>query len=234
MSGQENVQKLISINSRRLQKLKEQQALKGANADPALLIEIEDLGQELENLYAQLGQSARTAEPTPRPAAVPTEGVPRAESEERDHMPRRGDYLDQTREEPASSSSGGSKWWIPIVVALIGLAGVVFATVWNNPSPPIEPRPGEEQPAEFTYEVRVESDTGEPLPDASVSIEVEGRPTLHATTGPDGMAGVFIDAAHAGAPGFLFVEREGFHGFSHEVELNMEILPPVVSLEPIP
>lgn len=44
--SQEHFQNLINGKIRRLQKLKEQQSLKGPNAPPELLIEIEDLEAE--------------------------------------------------------------------------------------------------------------------------------------------------------------------------------------------
>lgn len=56
MLPRKSVEKLIEISLRRLQKLKEQQALKGLNSPPELLIEIEDLEAKLEQLQAELQQ----------------------------------------------------------------------------------------------------------------------------------------------------------------------------------
>lgn len=50
----EDLQQLIHRKQRRLQKLKEAQAVKGPNTDPEILIEIEDLAAELDELQAQL------------------------------------------------------------------------------------------------------------------------------------------------------------------------------------
>lgn len=50
-----NLKRLMSYHQRRLQKLKEQQALHGASADPRIAIEIEDIEAELAKLSAQSG-----------------------------------------------------------------------------------------------------------------------------------------------------------------------------------
>jgi hypothetical protein len=54
MSRQDDLKKLITTRQRYLQKLKEKRALKGANAEPDLLIELEDVEHELEALQAEL------------------------------------------------------------------------------------------------------------------------------------------------------------------------------------
>ncbi len=54
MPRQDNLKKLIAKHSRRLQKLKEQQALKGLDTAPHILIEIEDIEAEIEKLQKEL------------------------------------------------------------------------------------------------------------------------------------------------------------------------------------
>jgi hypothetical protein len=49
-----DLKKLINIKSRRLQKLKEQEAAYGISTDPGILIEIEKIEAELEQLQAEL------------------------------------------------------------------------------------------------------------------------------------------------------------------------------------
>lgn len=56
MLPRKGVENLIEISLRRLQKLKEQQALRGINSPPELLIEIEDLEADVEQLQAKLQQ----------------------------------------------------------------------------------------------------------------------------------------------------------------------------------
>ena len=45
MLSRADIKKLIELDTRRLQKLKEQQALKGINTPPEVLIEIEDVAK---------------------------------------------------------------------------------------------------------------------------------------------------------------------------------------------
>lgn len=54
MSHRDNVKQLIINHQRRLQKLKEQQAIKGVDTPPHVLIEIEDIETKLEKLNAEL------------------------------------------------------------------------------------------------------------------------------------------------------------------------------------
>ncbi|RMH01705.1 MAG: hypothetical protein D6706_01470, partial [Chloroflexi bacterium] len=49
----DHIKRLIKNKSRRLHKLKEQKALKGSTADPAVELEIEDLEKEIEELRAK-------------------------------------------------------------------------------------------------------------------------------------------------------------------------------------
>lgn len=51
-----DIEKLIQLSLRRLQKLKEQQALKGFNTPPEVLIEIEDIEAQIEQLQDRLNQ----------------------------------------------------------------------------------------------------------------------------------------------------------------------------------
>lgn len=63
VSGQEYLQRLITIKTRRLQKLKEQAALTGPNTDPAILLQIEDLEIEIGDLQQQLAHLPPGDEP---------------------------------------------------------------------------------------------------------------------------------------------------------------------------
>jgi hypothetical protein len=56
MSDIKNIQELININYRRLQKLKEQRAFQGAySVDPKITIDIEEIETEIIGLQTQLG-----------------------------------------------------------------------------------------------------------------------------------------------------------------------------------
>lgn len=54
MSRQTDIQKLITIYSRRLQKLREQEALYGLNTAPEIQLEIETIEDKLERLQTTL------------------------------------------------------------------------------------------------------------------------------------------------------------------------------------
>lgn len=56
MIARSDIEKIIQLSLRRLQKLKEQQALKGLNTPPEVLIEIEDIEAQLEQLQTRLSQ----------------------------------------------------------------------------------------------------------------------------------------------------------------------------------
>lgn len=57
MSRKEDVKKIVSMQQRRLQKLREQQAMFGINTPPHILIEIEDLEAEINKLQSELGET---------------------------------------------------------------------------------------------------------------------------------------------------------------------------------
>ncbi len=57
MPRQDDLKKLIDHHKRRLQKLKEQQAIKGISTEPEILIEIEDIEAEIEKLQVELRET---------------------------------------------------------------------------------------------------------------------------------------------------------------------------------
>jgi len=54
MSDKDDIKRLISAHKRRLQVLKEQQALQGAFADPRIILEIEDIEAKTQALQMEL------------------------------------------------------------------------------------------------------------------------------------------------------------------------------------
>ena len=58
MSPEDHIKKLITNYTRRVQKLREQQAIEGISIDPKILIEIEDIEAEIEKLQKELRQCA--------------------------------------------------------------------------------------------------------------------------------------------------------------------------------
>ncbi len=80
MSRADDLKKLITSKNRRLQKLKEQEAVYGISSDPHITIEIENIEAELEELQTELTtlEAGATHRPPPdvasssRPTAGPT------------------------------------------------------------------------------------------------------------------------------------------------------------------
>jgi hypothetical protein len=119
-----------------------------------------------------------------------------------------------------------SVWWVPIVVAVIGLIGVIITSKGI-----ILPTPD----TSFGYQVRVQAkDTGEYIPNAKVTIEVSGQAPLDGITDSNGLARIFISSSRAGKPGRLIVETAGYKRYMQNIDLTMGTLPDVVQLEPAP
>ncbi len=74
MPTQSDLQKLISRKQRRLQKLKEQEAIYGINTPPEVLIQIEDLEEELKQLQAQLAAAPANESSAPQKPDTPPSG----------------------------------------------------------------------------------------------------------------------------------------------------------------
>ena len=116
-----------------------------------------------------------------------------------------------------------SVWWVPIIVALIGLIGVIITS--KGIIPPI-------RDTSFGYQVRVQAkDTGEYIPNAKVTIEVSGQAPLDGITDSNGLARIFISSSRAGKPGRLIVEAAGYKRYMQNIDLTMGTLPDVVQLE---
>jgi hypothetical protein len=64
MSSKNHLKNLIVNYNRRLEKLREQQALYGMSVDPKILIEIEDIEAQIESLQAELKRGESQPEPT--------------------------------------------------------------------------------------------------------------------------------------------------------------------------
>jgi len=67
MSAKNDLKKLIANHRRRLQKLKERQALEGLSVDPTVLIEIEDIEARLLELQRDLSRLERGLHRASRP-----------------------------------------------------------------------------------------------------------------------------------------------------------------------
>lgn len=115
------------------------------------------------------------------------------------------------------------KYWIPIIVAIIGLAGVVFTAIYTNAS---------KTPSVFDYQVRViEESSGTPISGAKVTIEVGGQAPMNEFADSEGVARLFVDRLRAGKPGRIIVEMRDYSTYTENIDLVPEALPDIVQLE---
>jgi hypothetical protein len=192
--------RVLELKQRRLQKLKEEQAIKGISTSPEVLIEMEELEAEIRQLQATSHNHEFQPTVSP-PVATPPDRQQKA-------LPT------PPSAQPTLEEKSGSKWWVLVVVILVGLAGYVLVSMWN-PSP--EPQPGE-----FIHAIRVISPMGEPLPDAHVVIQPSERDHIEQWTDGEGIASFFLDGSFDGVPAMVFVVREGFRERKHEIMLHPE------------
>lgn len=101
MSRKTDIQNLIFKHTRHLQKLKEEQALKGQDAEPDLLIEIEDIETQLAQLQAELAALVNESEAMATTPVSETKGTKMSEEDKPkegnihfgDHATIRGDVF---------------------------------------------------------------------------------------------------------------------------------------------
>lgn len=126
-------------------------------------------------------------------------------------------------------------WWVPIIVALIGLVGVIIPLIMNSADEKTSPSPSPQQEAIFEYPVRVQAKgTDEDIPNAKVIIEVIGKAPLDEFTDTNGFTRIFIDADHTGQPAKLIVEATGYKRYIQNIDLDKDALPDIVQLEAAP
>lgn len=120
-------------------------------------------------------------------------------------------------------------WWVPIVVALIGLIGILTPTFIEY----IEKTPTPQLDSDFDYSFRVQDrETGEPIPNAQVTIEVIGQAPLDEVTDSNGFARIFVDTSRVGQPSRLIVQVAGYRRYTQNIDLKQDRLPDIVQLEP--
>jgi len=212
------LEELIFTKMRRLQKLKEQQAFKGINTEPEILIEIEDLEAEIKQLQVDLKESAIRLEPATSPKAQP-----------------RSNYQQPPAVNLKRVKSNSINWTkvgaiaavISVLIALIAL-GQSFIFPTDEPTSTLEN-------TKFEYQVRVQArGTGENVSDAAVTIEVGGKAPLDGITDSNGLARISISVSHAGQPGILIVEAIGYKRYTQNIDLTKDVLPKIIQLELMP
>jgi hypothetical protein len=84
----------------------------------------------------------------------------------------------------------------------------------------------------FDYQVRVqEKDTGKPVPNAKVKIEVRAKSPLEAITDSNGLAKISVESSYTGQPAFLIIQVDGYEGHFRNIDLVEGNLPSLIQLE---
>ncbi len=202
---------ILAMHRRRLALLELRAAREGSSVDPAVAIEIEDLKTTIQQIEQSLAGTVlhNIVTPTSHMAPASLQSAP--------HMPT------APRQSPNSDR-------IPIIVAIIGLIGVVLAALISqgtfssrNPS------------QSFFYSVRVvDKATGQQIPRAKVTIEVGGIAPLDDITDSNGYTRFDIDSSRAGKSGRVIVEAPQYQKFMQNIDLVQDALPKMIQLEPLP
>jgi hypothetical protein len=122
-------------------------------------------------------------------------------------------------------------WWVPIIVAVISLVGILISIQANTADKTLTPQPN----TTFDYLLRVQTkDTGEPISNARVTIEVAGQAPIDEITDSNGIARIFVNANYAGQPGRLIVEVVGYKLYRQEIDIREASLPDTIQLEQLP
>ena len=120
-------------------------------------------------------------------------------------------------------------WWVPIIVALIGLGVIVIPLIFK------QDKSNQESSSSFQYSVRVQAkDTGVDILNARVTIEVIGQAPLDEITDSNGLARIFVDNNRSGQPGKLIVQVDKYSKYTQNIDLLEDILPDVIQLDSAP
>ena len=122
-------------------------------------------------------------------------------------------------------------WWVPIVVAIIGLIGVLIATFarTNNgtPTPTLNPT------TFFPYAVQVQdANSGEAISNAKVTLAVTSQVPPDEITDGKGLAIIYIDMDKDGETARVTIEAKGYKPYTQFITLQANKLPDVILLDP--
>ena len=111
-------------------------------------------------------------------------------------------------------------FWAPIIAALIGLFPFLL---------------GSDNPKTFLYSVRVQQqEDAQPVPNATIILEVAGQAPLDEITDSNGLARLFVEDSHAGKPGRLLITASGYETYRQEIDLTEDNLPETILLKSLP
>lgn len=119
-----------------------------------------------------------------------------------------------------------------IVAVIAGIFAVLQQQASSSPTLPPTTVATSQGNTNFDYSVRVQSnDTGLPVPNAKVTIEVIGQAPLDEITDSNGIARFFIDTSRSGQPARLLIRATGLKLYNQNIDLRQGTLPDVVPLE---
>jgi hypothetical protein len=124
------------------------------------------------------------------------------------------------------------KFWLPIILAIIALVSTLavpfISTIMSNRASAATTTNS------FVYQVRVETKTGNQLPNAQVILEIAGKAPLDSVSDTNGLAQIFVETSYVGKPGKLIVKIAGYKSHTQFINLIESALPQVVQLDPVP
>jgi len=136
-----------------------------------------------------------------------------------------------TKKSPQQRSSFLQRFWLPIILAVIAFVGTMVTTIGpaliNRTSPTATMPP----PKTFDYQVHVETNTGDPIANAAVIIEIGGgKVPLDTVSDSTGLARIIIETSYVGKPGRLLVRATGYKTYTQNIDLTEGNLPKVIQL----
>lgn len=122
-----------------------------------------------------------------------------------------------------------AKIWIPIIVAFIGLVGVIITVMATRPG--ATPTPESDN---LVYPVTVRAnDTGQPIEGAHILVETGGGlAPKNAYTDANGFVRVAIDASQSGKQGRVTVSAANYKRKMYDIDLLPDMLPDEIRLDP--
>ena len=125
-------------------------------------------------------------------------------------------------------------FWLPIILAIIGVVSAIVVAIISNPIPGPSPTSTTLSSNNFAYQVRVETKEGKAISNCAVILEIGGKAPLDSVSDANGLAQIFVEASYAGKPGKLIVKIDGYKTHTQFINLTEGALPKVVQLDPVP
>ena len=127
-----------------------------------------------------------------------------------------------------------AKIWVPIIVALIGLAGIIITNLGKDDVPTSNSSLTPPATNGFVYSVTVmDKVSTKPIENAHILIETGGGfAPKNAYTDSNGFVRITIDASQSGRQGRLSISATNYERQTHDIDLTSDALPQEIRLEP--